>query len=450
VTSCGTIPVFRSATPADTWLPFHGGGGSGRLLSSLCVAGNPTLLSQQLTPIICFSIPIRPASTASTIESCIDSDINSISPRSPMNSLSDSPWESQEPSPIDSRLPSTRRRSKGQSAIAEEESITSMNRADQSPIFPTQGKEETLLSKELSQLDEVRKGLDRRSSGRRKIKPNLQPSFTFAGYVNESPILQELIQLGVNLTKWEKGRIPDEVIQLEPERDLRPIVRHLRRLGVTKNEDVGQILTQNPFILIYGPTIFKEKTDYFVRKKFSAEQLAVVMKGAPQLFSRSVEAIDARLGFFQSTFALTGDQVRETVVEHPQLFQMKLSLVKQVNFHMSKFLEFKPNEIRELFITVPSIFTMNPQNLQNRFDQLHVKMMIPHQTLVKFPYLLKVPKIVVSQRHKFLATIGKADYDPLSDSYTSLTAFTDFDDERFAQEVAGLDYQTYKNFLKTL
>ena len=58
--------------------------------------------------------------------------------------------------------------------------------------------------------------------------------------------------------------------------------------------------------------------------------------------------------------------MRETVVEHPQLFQMKLSLVKQVNFHMNKFLEFKPNEIRELFITVPSIFTMNPQNLQNR------------------------------------------------------------------------------------
>ena len=140
-------------------------------------------------------------------------------------------------------------------------------------------------------------------------KTSTQPSFTFAGYVNESPILQELIQLGVNLTKWEKGRIPDEVIQLEPERDLRPIVRHLRRLGVTKSEDVGQILTQNPFILIYGPTIFKEKTDYFVRKKFSPEQLAVVMKGAPQLFSRSVEAIDARLGFFQSTFALTGEDV---------------------------------------------------------------------------------------------------------------------------------------------
>ena len=172
VTSCGTIPVFRSATPADSWLPLHFSEGSGRFLSSFRTAGNPSLLSQQLTPII--SIPIRPASTASTIESCIDSDINSVSPRSPMNSLSDSPWESQEPSPIDSRSPSSRRRSKRQSAIAEKESITTMNRAEQSPISPTHRKEETLLSKELSQLDEVRKGLDRRSGGRRKIEPNLQ------------------------------------------------------------------------------------------------------------------------------------------------------------------------------------------------------------------------------------------------------------------------------------
>ena len=124
VTSCGTIPVFRSATPVNSWLSFHGGGGSGRLLSSLHAAGNPSL---QLTPTICFSIPICPASTASTIESRIESDIDSVAPRSSVNSQSDSPWESQEPSPIDSRSPSSRRRSQGQSAIAEKELITTMN-----------------------------------------------------------------------------------------------------------------------------------------------------------------------------------------------------------------------------------------------------------------------------------------------------------------------------------
>merc|ERR1712142_997487 len=144
---------------------------------------------------------------------------------------------------------------------------------------------------------------------------------------------------------------------------------------------------------------FKIQTDYFLRKKFSKEQLAVVMKKAPQLFSRTVESIDARLGFFQTTFFLTGDQIRETVVEHPELFRFPLSHVKRVNFHMNKFLGFKPNEIRELFITVPSIFFLKRNHLERRFDQLHNTMMIPHQSLVKFPYLLKVPFIVVRQRH---------------------------------------------------
>ena len=67
-----------------------------------------------------------------------------------------------------------------------------------------------------------------------------------------------------------------------------------------------------------------------------------------------------------------------------------------------------------------------------------------------FSILTQVPLIVVMQRHKFLKTLGKANYDPLSGHYTSLSAFTDYDDERFARDIAGLDYDTYKNFLKTL
>ena len=96
-------------------------------------------------------------------------------------------------------------------------------------------------------------------------------------------------------------------MNMDPEHDLAPIVRRLRQLGVTEDQDVGKILTKNPMILINGPASFKIQTDYFLRKKFSKEQLAVVMKKAPQLFSRTVESIDARLGFFQTTFFLTGN-----------------------------------------------------------------------------------------------------------------------------------------------
>ena len=66
-----------------------------------------------------------------------------------------------------------------------------------------------------------------------------------------------------------------------------------------------------------------------------------------------------------------GDQLRETIVAHPDLFKMKLDWVKKVNFHMNKFLGFKPNEVRELFITVPSIFTMQEQNLDRRYIVFH-------------------------------------------------------------------------------
>ena len=74
---------------------------------------------------------------------------------------------------------------------------------------------ETLFDKEFRQLDDMKEELHSSESldvsgkrrPRRKVKPNLQPSFNFASYVNDSPLLTELIGLGVNLVNWEKVRI---------------------------------------------------------------------------------------------------------------------------------------------------------------------------------------------------------------------------------------------------
>jgi len=334
-------------------------------------------------------------------------------------------------------------------------------------ITTTTSKNETLFAKEFHQFeDSVGQSLGK-DKNQLSIKPKLKASFTFAAYANDSPLLAELIRLGVDLTKWEKGNIPDEVMLLNLENvDL--IVRHIRQLGIgggvdqsersirqlgIGNDDdsiFGQIFTQNPHILINGLAEFKEKTDYFLRKKFSPDQLAAIMTKAPYLFGRSVESIDARLGFFQRSFAITGDQIRDVMVRNPKLFRISLGNVKKVNFHMNKFLGFRENQIRELFVTVPSIFTIQSETLQKRVEQLHDVMMIPRGDLIKYPYLLEVPLVVCIHRHKFLSTLGKAVYDPADEGFTSLSAFTVYEDERFAEEFAGVEFQTYKNFMKTL
>ena len=77
---------------------------------------------------------------------------------------------------------------------------------------PSSDLEETLFSKEFAKLDDLKSSLDGRKSvdasgrslPRRRVKPKLQPSFNFASYVNDSPLLTELIRLGVDLTRWEK------------------------------------------------------------------------------------------------------------------------------------------------------------------------------------------------------------------------------------------------------
>ena len=50
------------------------------------------------------------------------------------------------------------------------------------------------------------------------------------------------------------------MIQLDLKRDLAPIVRHLRKLGVNDDKEIGKILTKNPYILINGLSRFQEQT----------------------------------------------------------------------------------------------------------------------------------------------------------------------------------------------
>ena len=69
----------------------------------------------------------------------------------------------------------------------------------------------------------------------------------------------------------------------------------------------------------------------------------------------------------ENLFISPGDQIRDVMVRNPKLFRISLGNVKKVNFHMNKFLGFRENQIRELFVTVPSIFTIQSETLQKRY-----------------------------------------------------------------------------------
>jgi mTERF domain-containing protein len=58
------------------------------------------------------------------------------------------------------------------------------------------------------------------------VAPHFQPSFNFAAYVNNSPTLQELVKLGVDLHSLERKKdVPEFILQLEFSRDMKDHIR---------------------------------------------------------------------------------------------------------------------------------------------------------------------------------------------------------------------------------
>jgi hypothetical protein len=58
------------------------------------------------------------------------------------------------------------------------------------------------------------------------VAPFFQPSFNFAAYVNNSPTLQELVKLGVDLHSLERRKdVPEFILRLEFRRDMKEHIR---------------------------------------------------------------------------------------------------------------------------------------------------------------------------------------------------------------------------------
>ena len=98
------------------------------------------------------------------------------------------------------------------------------------------------------------------------------------------------------------------------------------------------------------------------------------------------------------------------------------------------------------------------------FEVLHCEAGIPHHVLAHFPTALtgnplEVQRLKqkylnqysqIAERHQFLKSLGRAQYDPGQPQYVSPAALTEGSDVEFAEKVARSNIQLYNAFLKTL
>jgi len=278
-----------------------------------------------------------------------------------------------------------------------------------------------------------------------------KPLSSLASLINESLTLQKLVDLGVNLHKWEvKGQI-GLAVKLDFAADVAPIIKFLADVGIP-HDLIGICLSSCPQIIEQNIDDLKARVSYLLSKKFKKGDIVEIICGAPHWLIVSVKGIDRRLGFLQKSFNLTGNQVRNLAVTEPKvvvLLKLAQHVIKK-RFAIKEEMGFSEAELKQIVVSHPFIIRHRLPVIQEQFDLLHNEIGMPHELLVKFPSALTKSDLKTRGRHKFLVELGRAQYDPLLPNYVPPTMLTDPSDAEFCEKVAKSDVDTYYKFLKTI
>ncbi|OWR44919.1 hypothetical protein KGM_214169 [Danaus plexippus plexippus] len=160
--------------------------------------------------------------------------------------------------------------------------------------------------------------------------------------------------------------------------------------------------------------------------------------------------IDKRLGFFQQKFSLSGNEVRELATMAPKIITYNLHHINTNNFVVKEELGFSDEEIKQLILCKPKIWMINQKALVQRFQYIHNEMQIPHNTILQQPGILLCRNFIIKQRHSFLKSLGRAQYDPTKENYVPILALFKGTDLEFCKDYAKCTIDVYNTFLKTL
>lgn len=275
-------------------------------------------------------------------------------------------------------------------------------------------------------------------------------AFNLAAYVKQSPNLQELIKMGVNLHSIEKRKgLGQFVLNLDFERDVKSHLIFLHDLGIPA-ESFGDFITKNPLIFKESIDDLTVRVNYLEHKKFQPSQIINIIQTNPFWLMFPTKRIDRRLGFFQTTFELTGAEVRQLAVTNPKLITYNMEHIRLNTFTIKEEMGFEKEEVKSLLLQRPKLWMLAQSSLHERIDYVHNVMKIPHEQIVLQPSIILHRKYRIKQRHEFLQAIGKDQYDCKKPLYVSLDDLVGGTDLEFVINVAKSTVATYDAFLRTL
>lgn len=282
------------------------------------------------------------------------------------------------------------------------------------------------------------------------ISPALRPTFNVAAYVNEYYSLQQLVKLGVELYKFDSNpKIMETILKLDFERDMKPYIRFVHDCGVPV-EELGKFFSKNPMIFTEHMDDLITRINYLEHKNFSKEMITTIVRKHPKWLSHSTIDIDTSLGFFQTKFYLTGDNVRNIVIKLPKLITWPKHSVNLVMFSLKEEMGFNRSEMKRLLLIHPKVYTMSKNHLLQRFNYIHNIMNIDQDRIVLEPQVLSSRLFRIKQRHEYLKYLNQAQYDPTKPNYVSLLKLISGNDSEFCLNVAKTSVEMFNSYLKTV
>lgn len=192
-----------------------------------------------------------------------------------------------------------------------------------------------------------------------EIYPHTRPAFNFAAYVNKSETLQKLVQLGVDLHKLEKRKgIPQFLLQLDFEKDMKQHLMFLADIGVNPTE-LGEVITKNPLLFKEDLGNMEVRINYLESKRFVPEQITRIVTKNPFWLMISTRRIDRRLGFFQRTFELVGNEVRSLTAKQPRIITYNLEHIQKSTFSIKEEMGFDQTEMKTLLLSKPKLWMIS-------------------------------------------------------------------------------------------
>ncbi|CAJ0610203.1 unnamed protein product [Cylicocyclus nassatus] len=287
-------------------------------------------------------------------------------------------------------------------------------------------------------------------------------SRTLVPFVNHYPLLQALVDIGVNLFEIEQSTHAAKfLLRLDMDKDVKPKLQWLVSLGFEPS-DLGDYLTRNPFFLLQDLSDMQARVNYLNSMKFSNEDVCKIIKDFRYWLNVDVKTMDSRLGWIQQQFMLSGNEVRNLIRKEARILMFGLGPLQRLVNLFNKEFEFTPKEIKQIIISDPRVFMMDAKFVTANYNYVHKVMRLPNSVIVKHPFILRCSHSSIRNRHEFLKKLGRAIYEGATADQNvgtdaqdenqvqpvSLDAFLDPSDAVFARRAANTYLVVYNNFLR--